>query len=157
MQEDQFDLYHFVITKEDIDNFEFDNILGALNKLHRAPHAYFNKIMISIYGYESDIRELYQIEEVRDYLRFLDYSFPHWFYYSRKDIPRNASLFSLMITAICEWEKIGDNSIQINNDSLASFLINHYSYMNKLMLEMGHSVKEIKEISTLIESIIFGN
>lgn len=155
MLDKEFGYYHFVISKEEIDRFEFNNILSALHKIHLEPRRYFNKIIISIYGYEKDSRELYEIKEVRQYLDFLDKSFPYWFYYARKDILRNASLFSLMITSICKYHRLDSGMIEIDNDSLIKFLINHYSFMNELMVKVGHSEKEIKETLMLIDKIIY--
>jgi hypothetical protein len=156
MLDKEFDHYHFVITKQEIDNFEFSNILGILYEIHKDPLIYFDKVLISIYGYEKDSRELYEIEEVKRYLNFLDRSFPFLFYYGRKDIPRNANIFSLMIMSTCKYNKLDSGMIEIENDSLIEFLLAHYYYLNKLMIELQYSRTEIDNVIQKIDKIVYG-
>ncbi|UII19616.1 chlororespiratory reduction 6 domain-containing protein [Fulvivirga ligni] len=152
-------LINLVISREDIEEFDFTNIYGALMEMHENPRKFYNKLCILIHGYDNDPRELHELPEIRDYLDFLDRSFPYWFYYLNHDFPKHYSPLALFVTCLCPIEDIQKSSgvslIQFNIDELEKFIFTHFHFMNELMDQEGHSDKEVMELSVRILSLIY--
>lgn len=71
----------FIIDRADIEARQFESVVAALN-FHIANREnllkFFGRVEISIHGYDNDPRELYEIPEVKIYLKELNQLFPYW-------------------------------------------------------------------------------
>jgi hypothetical protein len=57
---------------------------ACLSSPERA-RALFESLDIAVRGYDADIRELFEIPEVREYVSRLDAEFPYWLFFLAKD------------------------------------------------------------------------
>lgn len=151
------ELINLVISKEWIIDFEFLEIYSFLTKALKTPRSYFNKLYITIDGYDDDKRELYEIPEVREYLDFLDRAFPFWFYFLKVDIPKQYSPFRTLIYCICEINVIESNmsfkTITYVKDTLREFVKNHLYYMRELMIESKQQEKYDERLLQILQLI----
>lgn len=147
MDPNKYNIISIVIHKDQIIDFDFSSISETLFKLHETPRENYNKVTLIIDGYDDDSREIYQIQEIRDYMSFLDKSFPYWFYYLNIDIDKKYSPIGLIILCVCDIDdttkKNGGNQVQLNIKSLQEFVLLHFDFMEQLMEQEKHSEKEI--------------
>src|ERR1700759_305201 len=117
-----------VISKQMITEFDFSEIYPALMSIKSEPRKYFNRLFISIHGYDDDSREVYQIAEIRDYIQFLDKCFPYWFYFLNRDIPKKLTSHRIIMTCVCQIDNLTKHSsniidIQFNIQSIKRFIM----------------------------------
>lgn len=77
----------FEVPRAAVEQMDIDYINEGLQKLienDRAIRICKSKVTVSFSGYGDDPREVYQIDEIKDYLQTLTLKFPYWFYFSNK-------------------------------------------------------------------------
>lgn len=148
---EQFDRVVLVITKEYIDNEDFEHVNDILTKLMENSIKNENKLSLIIDGYDNDLRELYEIPEIRNYFQTLDRLFPYWFYFvNRKTEEKYSSLVIIMLLLV-PLEVIGENkgkkNIEYDIIKFNEFMSYHFHYLNELTDKLGFSLEENKRIS----------
>jgi hypothetical protein len=142
------------ISKKYIDNKDYDYVQNFLNQMLEEPLGYANKVIIMIEGYDDDPRELFEIQEIRDYFSTLDRLFPYWFYFiNRKKIDGYSTLSLIMLLLVPN--KIiklnnGKNSIEYDIEKFKEFMDIHFHYFNELTDKIGMSLEENKKITNEI-------
>jgi hypothetical protein len=106
------------------------------------------KVDISIFGYDDDPRELFEIPEVREWVQKLDEAFPYWFYFLSKEFPG----LNFIAFALCEYHRLSSGGFEIESRNLAKFLISHFPAMNEICESLGFSVEKIRELT---DNVIF--
>ncbi|SEE44728.1 hypothetical protein [Pseudomonas kilonensis] len=75
------DVLHYPIMREDIEREDFSGVLSFIDQqlaTREALMSSLEKVEFSVYGYESDSRELWEIDEVRKFLAVLNSQRPYW-------------------------------------------------------------------------------
>lgn len=75
------------ISKEEVQAEEFGNVLATLNSFLESPETakrFRENVDLGFSGYDDDRRELFEIIEVRNYIRRLDEKFPYWLFFLSK-------------------------------------------------------------------------
>lgn len=143
----QRDGFIFIIaTKQDIELGNIDFVLDKLDSMLTSKKylkSFQSKIDISIFGYENDRRELFDIPEVRNWVNKLDKVFPYWFFFLSKKLPSLA----FITFALCKYRRVSNKECQLDNKSLGNFITNHFINMNKICLRLGFTEKEIRQLS----------
>lgn len=149
------DLLCMVIPKEDIESGDLSNALTILNRIRvkkKMARHFRDKVDISIFGYQDDPRELFELPEVRKWVRKLDREFPYWFFFLSKEMPG-----LLFITyALCKYSKLPEGGFELNGESLSKFVLAHFGPMNEICISVDYSEKEIKELSKSVISYYSG-
>ena len=110
------------------------------------------KVEISFFGYESDSRELFEIESVRSYTRALRVALPELFFFCRTQPPA----FTLKVLAMCqavpiwiEGKSTPDVTRQITYDQkdLSDFLLRGFEGLNATTAWLSMTEEENKRIS----------
>ena len=137
---------NFCITKKEIETQNVELLLNRLYPLKRPLLArkLFERISLSIDGYDADNRELWEIEEVRSYIAQLDEKFPYWFYFSKKT--RVFQLFDFFALCLCNFKKKGKKSYLIIDEVFESFFASHLDAMTELCGKTGFSDNQISDI-----------
>lgn len=155
----KFELINLVITKEEIDCFDHVKQLELLNEIKKQPFDFNSKLMLIVYGYDNDPRELWEIVEIRNYFNFLDRCFPYWFYFLNRQIPSNLNSLGLIAMLVVDIEVIKQTNkqktIQLNMDQLNEFLKLHFYYLDQFSEEIGLSIEANKKISEEIIKVYF--
>jgi len=77
-----------VVTRSEVERRDTSIVMKPLGDLMRSPErarSFRERIDIAIDGYNEDPRELFEIDEVRAFVRELDGHFPYWLYFLSKE------------------------------------------------------------------------
>ena len=80
---DDSSVVHLPIMREEIEDMNFDKVLNTLNSFvisREIALGFLGKVEVSITGYEDDIRELYEIPEVAEYLIAINTKWAYWMF-----------------------------------------------------------------------------
>lgn len=141
-------------------DIESGDITFALDSLHRISDSqklakkYKESIDLSVFGYEDDPRELYEIPEVRNWMQKLDKQFPYWLYFLSKET-RSLAFIPL---ALCDFyidRKL--RIIEISNPCLSRYIEAHFPAMNEMCYFAGFDDIEIFELSTRVVTFFFSD
>lgn len=137
------------IYKEDIEKMnvsKYENILLTLYPNVLLTHNLYEKIDLFLCGYKSDSkREVWQIPEVRRFIKALNEKFPYWFYFLNKN---NKSLF--WITMCVCGKNFGDKErYSINNMQFHDFINEQLNHAK----EVCYYVNDLKEYDKLKEEV----
>jgi hypothetical protein len=128
------------------------------------------RVEISIYGYESDKRELFEIKAVRKWFKKAEAKIKPWFYFLNTRPPGNR--FKLLMGCSCDAKvfqdvpkrlnayEISDKMAQgiilprmivkMNEELMQVFFEKNFSRLNEITENLGMSIQENKEISGMI-------
>jgi hypothetical protein len=73
------------ITKQVIDDLDIFEVTIFLNKLLDKPREFQENLRFGVGGYENDQRELWEIPQVRYFIKILDERFPFWFHFCERE------------------------------------------------------------------------
>lgn len=76
-----------VVTREEVDAQDTSSVLEALGALIQSPEqarSLFEQVDIAFHGYNETSEELFEIQEVRNFVNALDEKFPFWLYFLSK-------------------------------------------------------------------------
>lgn len=144
---DENSLVHHVITKYEIRNNDFTNIMNTLTLLMNTGTKGKGKLAISFYGYDDTPKDVYEINEIRKYTQLLFKKCPSIFYFlTNIDYTR-----TVIFLCLCESESIKRTS-PINVQGVPS-----ESTIRKIIdgiLDYGEKVNENSSvISNLLDEI----
>ena len=81
------DIHAIIVSKDEVLAGDTSATIDMLNRLTCTPdtaRAYRERVDLGFHGYDDDTRELFEIQEVRDYVRALDNAFPYWLFFLSK-------------------------------------------------------------------------
>ncbi len=145
-----------VVAREDIESQELSGPLAVLNRLRVTKSLMRDsqdKVDLSVFGYDNDPRELWEILEVRAWMRMLDEEFPYWFFFLSKHLPGLA----FITFALCEFQKRADGKFVLDKQSLANFIRRHFVAMNEICESLGFSEDKIRSLSDAVFSYYKGD
>lgn len=76
-----------VISKSEVDSQDTSSVFEALRALIASPDAanqHFESVDIAFHGYNETSEELFEIQEVREFVYALDEQFPYWLFFMDK-------------------------------------------------------------------------
>jgi hypothetical protein len=158
------DLIFYMVTKHEVENLNFTG-LKILQKRLTANDDIISKskgkMAFMIDGYDEDDRELYQIEEVRLWIKFALHEFKYWGYFLNLE-PNFENLLDLRILLASSVEfnslKI-DNiyKIQFDKEDTVEFMNLLFHYLNEFCDKYKINDGINKERSYKIHKILFGD
>ena len=156
---DEFKLITLKITKEWIQSSYFIEVNITLNNILNEATKYESKIGFLIEGYDDDPRELWVIDEVKEYFQTLDLLFPYWFYFLHKDRDIGYIGTKEMILLLVPAKIINNTgevaTIELDESLMKDSIDFHFHYLNELTNKLGISIDENKRISSEVLKAIF--
>lgn len=152
--DDEFDVVHYVIAREDIESkntkelFEFiTDITGS----REIALGFSGKVEFSILGYEEDQRELYEIADVRNFLRIIDDAFPYWMLFQ---YPHGTWLKSLTF-CLCDGERSDDNLVSLDADQMERLVHKWFVALNEVSHKFALTMETNRKLSDSATAILF--
>ncbi|MFZ7131576.1 MAG: hypothetical protein ACOWWR_04390 [Eubacteriales bacterium] len=132
--------YREDIEKMDIEKYE--NMLSVLYPNVLITHDLCEKVDLTIYGYEEDLREIWQIPQIRRFIKALNEKFNHWFYFLDK---KTDSLYWITM-CLCAKHFGSDDEHIMDTMLFSDFINNQLQDLNHIMYYLNDENKG-KEIS----------
>ncbi len=156
---------HFIIDRAEIKDSDVSRPRAFFDRLRTTrelAHQCQGKVEISFYGYEDDPRELFEIDEVRNYIPLLDAALPELFFFARTEAPT----YTLMTFALCQarvsWPD-GRSTREVTHQvvfetaEVSAFITRHWPGLNEMTEWLSMSIDENKKISfDVIRCLGFG-
>ncbi len=105
-------------------------------------------------GYDDSPKELFEIEEVRDFMRLLDGQFPFWFYFLEKRVEH--SPIRLLAFCLCRYTRVTPTLVQLDQGDLQDFLNQHFVAINWIFDRFDLDERENERISEDIVRLFAG-
>jgi hypothetical protein len=143
-----------IVSRDDI---EAANITAPLKTLTRllerdAAVRFRESVEIGVHGYDSDVRELYEIPEVRDFMYKLDMEFPYWCYF----LSTKATGLAWVVSCFCPPYLTPEAKAEIWPKRIGGYLERRgFPAMNRMCEITGVSESEIQEMSKRILGYFF--
>ena len=119
------------IERQDIESIKVLKYANMLNTLYPnvlTTHNLSESIDIEIKGYENDTRELWQISEVRNFIRELNKEFSQWFYF----LDKKSAILYYITMCICGKSLAEKEKYKINNLLLHDFINDQLKNLNEV-------------------------
>lgn len=76
-----------VVTRSEVERGDVTIVMEPLAALYATPEAaraHLGRLDVAFAGYDDDSRELFEIDEVREFVRRLDERFPYWMFFQSR-------------------------------------------------------------------------
>lgn len=121
---------------EDLDTYETERFLE--NLLARgAARKFQDSLLIEVGGYSEDPRELWEIPEVRLFVKLLDESFPFWFHFCEKE----GETLKWISLSLIDYQG-ADGVVVVGHSALLDFVMNRTEAMNYIHRQNDYSREE---------------
>lgn len=147
-------LTNLVISREEVETQDIEPALSFLKRFLVSPDiakGCMEKINISFDGYNQHRSELFEIDQVRDYVYELDRKFPFWLYFLTK---LTSGLQSIMLCFLPPF-LTEEARAEIHPQRLGNLLVKRWiPAMNQVSEYAGLTEKEIEELTDRMELYI---
>lgn len=147
--------FYFIIDREEVKSLDVASIRNFYDRVLRtkelAAHCQ-GKIEISFHGYNDDSRELYEIQEMREYVPVLVNALPELFFFAYT----GERSYTLQTIALClsavdvkSRNPNKDNKIRVefSTKEIAELLDSHFPGLNQITEWLNMPIEENKRIS----------
>jgi hypothetical protein len=125
------DFIFAVVSRREVETGNAEEVLGTLNNLtvnRETALQFLGRVDFRIDGYNADSRGLFEIPEVRSFLRELDSRFPFWFFY----LTTKTDALKLFALSLCSITRVSPTATSHDRDDFAAFMSFHFAAMNQL-------------------------
>ncbi|WP_219952006.1 hypothetical protein [Dickeya zeae] len=140
---------NIIVSRDEVESKDLSKILNKLKPLiisKKLASKSEGKIEISFDGYNHDSRELFQINEVIDYVKSFSNEFPYLFYFIKKD-----SVYkTLLIIYLCHYHD------KNSDEACLSFFNDQFCGLNQITDWLNMSLDENKRITEEVTNSITG-
>lgn len=147
------EIIHVPISREDIEKRDFEFIKSVLNDLLGTREnvlKFLGRCEFSIFGYDDDSRELFEIKEVCEYLKVLDLEYPYWLVLQSPHGSWLRALYFCLGGAKLE----GAGKIGISHSENTSLIKRWYNGLNKVTSSFAIPIAKNKQQSELVKNLL---
>jgi hypothetical protein len=94
-------------------------------------------------GYNDDPRELFEVPEVRAYIKRLDQAWPYWFFF----LSQADESIKLLESCLCDTIEVVPGVTSIDLDQLERSLARHFTAMHRLREELDLPEDACEEVA----------
>ena len=135
-----------VISRREIELGQTDDVLAFLERISSRRGeavAACGRLCITVEGYDADPRELFEIEEVRRFMRALDATWPYWFYFMNQVDDGLKWLES----CLCDCIEVVPGVASIDSEQLENQLARHFAALESYCSALAIPPEQHEEIS----------
>ncbi len=151
MLKDLTDFLVITIDRKEIEAVDINTTLRQLNRLlinEETILKFYERVEIGVNGYDDDLRELWEIPEVNQYIRILDDYFPYWFYF----LTKFGSGLKLIGFCCINTQKVSSTKVLLEPSSLERFYEKHFIAMN----EIGDRIRMSEQENIQLTEMVLG-
>lgn len=142
-----------MFSRQQIETGDIGEPLEFLRGLTADPRAaldYCGRISLMVDGYNDDPREIFEISEVRAFLKGLDAQWPYWFFF----LSQADDSIKLLESCLCDTIEVIPSVASIDLDQMERALARHFGAMNRLCEALNVPEVQIEQMSEGIVSLI---
>lgn len=148
------DQVNIIVSRAEVKNMDLLPALSTLRGLMATRERviqFRDRVDIAFSGYDTDPREVFEIPEIRLFMRQLDEQFPFWFYFLNKR--QGSSPVRTVAMCLCDSTR---TPAGVNTDSvqLARFVMNHLGAMNHVFDAYGLDEADNEHMSEQIAELL---
>ena len=147
------DPIYLVFSRDQVEAHDISEPLQVLRQLTGNPEkavAACGRISLVIDGYNADPRELFEIPEVRRYIKAIDDLWPYWFFF----LSQADDSIKIVESCLCDSIEVVPGVASIDTEQLKDSLARHFSAMDRYCEAINLPEDRIQEISEGIISLI---
>jgi len=111
---------------------------------------YCGRISLIVDGYNDDPREIFEVPEVRAFIKSIDQHWPYWFFF----LSQADDSIKMLESCLCDTIEVIPGVASIDLEQMERSLVRHFGAMNRLCEAMNVPEAKIEEISEGIISLI---
>ena len=147
------DPIYLVFSRDQVEAHDISEPLQVLRQLTGNPEKAVGacgRISLVIDGYNADPRELFEIPEVRRYIKAIDDLWPYWFFF----LSQADDSIKILESCLCDSIEVVPGVASIDTEQLNDALTRHFSAMDHYCEAINLPEYKIQEISEGIISLI---
>jgi hypothetical protein len=124
-----------MFSRRQVETCDMDEPLELLRSLtadRGVAIEFCGRISLVVDGYNDDPRELFEVPEVRAYIRRLDQAWPNWFFF----LSQADESIKLLESCLCDTIEVVPGVTSIDLDQMESSLARHFGAMYRLSEEL---------------------
>jgi len=135
-----------LFSRSQVETCDVDEPLQLLRRLTEGRQTaidFCGRISLVVDGYNDDPRELFEVPQVRAYIRRLDQAWPYWiFFLSQVD-----ESIKLLESCLCETIEVVPGVTSIDLEQLERSLARHFAAMHRLRKELDLPEEICEEVA----------
>ena len=142
-----------MFSRRQVETSDIDEPLQFLRGLTANPRAaleYCGRISLIVDGYNDDPREIFEVPEVRAFIKSIDQQWPYWFFF----LSQADDSIKMLESCLCDTIEVIPGVASIDLEQMERSLVRHFGAMNRLCEAMNVPEAKIEEISEGIISLI---
>ena len=142
-----------MFSRRQIEACDVDEPVAYLRGVSADRHAALElcgRISLIVDGYNDDPRELFEIPEVRAYIKHLDQEWPYWFFF----LSQADESIKLLESCLCDTIEVIPGVASIDLEQMEHALSRHFSAMNRLCADLSVPEEICEEVAEGIISFI---
>lgn len=149
-----FDPLVVAVSRQEVESGLTTPALTTLRKLIESPdtaRSFFERVEVTFFGYDDDRRELFEVDEVRSFVRKMDDEFPFWlFFLSKRHTGLQCVTFCMLPPFLTK-----EGRAEIFPKRISELLTKRwFPAMNRICEYAGFSETEIRELSDRVVKYI---
>jgi hypothetical protein len=142
-----------MFSRRQVESCDIAEPLEFLRGLTATPNAaldYCGRISLVVDGYNDDPREIFEVPEVRVFIKSIDQQWPYWFFF----LSQADDSIKLLESCLCDTIEVIPGVASIDLDQMERALVRHFGAMNRLCEALNVPEEKVEEISEGIISLI---
>ncbi len=138
-----------VVSREEVQKLDLSSCLQVLDSLIESREKamrFRDRVVFGVDGYNDDPRELFEIPEVRTFIRELDAKWPYWFFF----LSKATDALKMIMLSLCRYQKAGGGLIRYDPKDVKLFLVSHFVALNRIFDRFDFDKPLNKEMSEAI-------
>jgi hypothetical protein len=147
------DFVAVVVDRQDVERVYLDTTLNVLQQLlqdRQTVLSFRGRLDIAFAGYDDDVRELHEIDEVRNFLGHLDKKFPFWFYF----LNLYGGTLVMILLSLCRYSRGSDGTFVIDQADQERFFVEHGRAVTWLFHAYSLDEKEYEVLAAQIKNYL---
>lgn len=142
-----------MFSRRQVETSDIDEPLQFLRGLTANPRAaleYCGRISLIVDGYNDDPREIFEVPEVRAFIKNIDQLWPYWFFF----LSQADDSIKMLESCLCDTIEVIPGVASIDLEQMERSLARHFGAMNRFCEALNVPEEKIEEISEGIISLI---
>lgn len=148
------DFLYLAVDRIDV---ELCNIFPVLHELYiyiirKNVRKYKHRMTIAFSGYEEDPREVFEIEEIRQYVATLSEKFSYWFYFLNIE----DGTLNTIAGCLCRSKQVNQDQMEFNREDLRNFYLGQLDMCRILSKNAPFTEEEARDLEREINLYYLG-